>query len=153
MTLLLLEGAVNTLHTYLAANMAAKVINLNTRYSDTMEDIKTWYKGNMPISSPEFPSVAIAGSGVVPRVQRALSLHMAAEISLVVFVGHDDIEVRFNRLCRYALGLIELCHTGEHAMGYHVNFLGRITVTDTLETTPFVQGIIIPVTMEQIEDF
>lgn len=159
MTLALLEAAVDALHTYLKANIEAKVADLNIRYQNTtlpgaqLADIKKWYLGNMTINVPDYPAVIIAGAGWAPKVQRAVSLHVVNDISLIVLVGQDDIEVRFRHLCRYALGLIELCRAGEDSMGYHVNYLGKVTLTDTLETQPFIQGVIIPVTMEQIETF
>jgi hypothetical protein len=153
MTLTLLEGAVDALHTYLAAAMAAKVISLNTRYSDTLPNIKTWYKGNTPISSPEFPSVALVGTGWTPKRQMAAALHVENEISLIVFYGHNDLEVRFDRLCRYAIGLIELCAAGEATLGYTVHFRGRVAVTDVLEAQPYLQGITIPVILDKAENF
>ena len=153
MTLTLLEGAIDALNTYLTANIMAKVADLNSRYSDDMPDIKIWYLGNTPTAEPEYPTVVIQGIGMLPKAQRALSLQMQNEVNLIVFVGDDDVEVRFRRLCRYALGLIELCNAGEGSMGYHVYFTGAITVTDTMDTQPFLQGIIIPVILEQIEDF
>ncbi len=153
MTLILLEGAITTLHTYLSTNMAAKVANLNTRYSDTMEDIKAWYKGSAPTASPEYPSIAIVGTGWTPKRQMALALHVENEISLVVFYGHDNLETRFNRLCRYAIGLIELCNTGAKGMGYQIHFRDRVTITEVMDANPFLQAAIIPVILDKAEDF
>ncbi len=153
MTLTLLEAAINALHTYLSTNMAAKVINLNTRYSDTMEDVKTWYRGNMPTAMPEYPSVALVGTGWTPKRQMAVALHVTNEISIVTFYAHDNLETRFNRLCRYALGLVELCNAGEASMGYQVKLLDRVVVTEVMDTQPFLQSVIIPVVLEKAEAF
>jgi hypothetical protein len=153
MTLTALEAAVNALHTYLSTNMAAKVSDLNTRYTDTMASIKIWYKGNLPTVIPEYPSVAIVGNSWTPKRQMAVALHVTNEIRLTVFYGDEDLEVRFNRLCRYALGLVELCHTGEASIGYQVHFKDAIAVTDVLDAQPFIQGIIIPVILEKSEEF
>lgn len=153
MTITALEAAVKALYDYLSANMAAKVTELNTRYSDSMGNIKHWYAGNMPTAEPEFPSVAIVGYGWTPKRQMSVALHITNDIRLVVFYGADDIEIRFNRLCRYAIGLVELCRTGEAAIGYQVHLRETVTITDIMDTQPFLQGIIIPVTLEKSEEY
>ena len=153
MTLTLLEGAINALHDYLSGAIVAKVADLNTRYSDEMPDIKAWYKGNMPTAVPEYPSVALVGTGWTPKRQMALALHVENEISLVVFYGDDDLEQRFNRLCRYTIGLIELCNTGATTIGYKVDFRERVALTEVMESQPSLQDVIIPVILDKAEDF
>lgn len=156
MTLKLLENAVDAIDTYLEANMAAKVAALNTRYGDTMlVDIKRWYVGGIPASVPESPSVAIHGSSWTPKVQlmAKAGLQITNDISLVVFVGDDNIEDRFRKLCRYVLGLVELLNAGETSIGYNIRFNGTVALSDSMVASPFLQSMILPVLLEQAENY
>jgi len=156
MTLKLLEGAVDALDAYLEANMAAKVAAVNARYGDTLlEDVKIWYKGSLPTATPEAPSIAIHGSGWTPKAQMMAKagLHVSSGISLIVFVGDDDVERRFRKLCRYVLCLVELVNAGEAAMAYNVKLNGPAALSDSMATTPFLQSMIFPVLLEQMENY
>lgn len=153
MTLNLLEGAINALYTYISSNIATKVAALNTRYSSSLVVPKVYYKGNYPMATPEYPSLVILGTGWTPKVQRLNSLHLTNNITLIVFWGDDDAEARFLYLARYALGLTEMLQAGESSMGYHVSLGGPVVLTDNMNTQPFLQAIMIPVNMEQIETY
>jgi hypothetical protein len=65
----------------------------------------------------------------------------------------DDVELRFRRLNRYAIALMELCREGEASLGYAMWLGSQIQVTEPMDTQPYLQGIIIPLTMERQEDY
>jgi len=154
MTLLLLEGAVDALSAYVQASMAAKVAELNTRYDDALlEDVKTYYDGSIPLSTPEQPSIAFHGESWTPKEQRLAGLYLSNEVTIIVFVGDNDITGRFRKLCRYALGLTELMRTAKDSISYVVKLRAAVTLTDSMDTQPFLQGIMIPVSLEQMEDY
>jgi len=155
MTIELLEAAVDDLQAYLEAQMPAKITALNSRYADdyVLDSIKTYYTGNMPQSTPEAPSIVIAGSGFTPKEQRLASLMLTNSITILVFVGDDNVEARFRRLCRYAVGIVELLRTAKDNINYVVKLGGQAAVTEPMNTQPFLQGIMIPVTLEQAEDY
>jgi hypothetical protein len=154
MSLNLLEGAVDALSAYLQANYAAKVAALNLRYGGTLvEEPKKYYLGNMPTSTPESPSVVIHGGAWSPKAQRLVNLHVANDISLVVFIGDNDVEDRFRKLCRHMLGIIEMLRTGEASMAYNVKLVGPMALTEPMNTQPFLQGIILPILLEQMETY
>ena len=154
MTLKLLEGAVDALSAYLQENYAAKVLELNARYGDALvEGPKKWYLGNMPLSTPESPSVVIHGGDWMPKEQRKVNLHVSNGVSLVVFIGDDDVEGRFRKLCRHALGIIEMLQAGEASMAYVVKLVGPMALTEPMNTQPFLQGMILPILLEQMETY
>jgi len=154
MTLALLEGAIDALSAYVQANMAAKVTELNTRYGDSLlvEPVK-YYDGSLPASTPSQPSMAFHGEDWMPNEQRLANLYVANDITIVVFVGDNDVEKRFRKLCRYALGLTELLRTAKDSIAYVVKLRAAVTLTDSMDTQPFLQGIMIPVSLEQMEDY
>ncbi len=156
MTIQLLEKAVEDLKAYLVAQMPAKVVALNARYADsiTLEDIKTYYKGNLPQSTPESPSMALVGTNITPGDQRLAHLMLTNSITIAVFVGDDNVETRFVKLCRYSVGIVELLRTAKDSLStYVVKLAGTITVTDPMNTQPFLQGITIPVSLAKAEDY
>jgi hypothetical protein len=154
MTVYLLEKAVDQLDSYLEANVAAKITDLNTRYTDdTLPSIAHWYKGSLPLVIPENPSAVIHGNSWTPVDQRADNLHLVNRVDLIVFHGHDDVEKRFRRLCRYILGFLEMCRTGESTIGYRITVAGQVTLTDAMTTAPFMAGMILPLNLEQIETY
>jgi len=154
MTLNLLEGAINALSTYLQANYAAKVAALNARYGDTLVEVpKAYYLGNMPLSTPESPSVVIHGADWTPKSQGHGILHISNAISIVVFVGDDNVENRWRKLERHALGIIEMLNSGEASMGYNVKLVGPMANTEPMNTQPFLQGKIMPILLEQMETY
>jgi len=154
MTLLLLEGAVDALSAYIQANMEAKVAELNARYGDTLlEDIKTYYDGSLPLSTPEQPSLVFHGEGWEPKEQRLANLYVSNKVTIAVFVGDDNIENRFRKLCRYALGVTELLRTAKDSIAYVVKLRAAVALTDSMSTQPFLQGMTIPVSLEQMEDY
>lgn len=153
MTLELLEGAVDAVSEYLQANMADKVAALNARYDDhvVLGDIVKYYTGGLPFSTPEVPSLVVHGEGWTPRLQRRVNIEASNEMTIIVFVGADDLDVRFRSLCRYAIGVVELLNTAEPSLGYVVNIRGQVALSDSLDTQPFLQAITIPVSLEKAE--
>ena len=152
MTLALLEAATDAVKNYLAANMTAKVAALNTRYSDTLADIKTYYVGELPNRIPESPSVVVRGSGFTPTMQRATNMEMTYAIDVVVFFGSDDTERRFRVLCRYVVGLVELLRQAQTA-AYHIKLAGPVRMTESMATPDFLQGFIISLAVESAETY
>ena len=154
MTIYLLEKAVDQLYAYLYANMVAKIADLNTRYTDDiLDDIAKWYKGSLPLVNPANPSISIHATGLVPARRMGATLQVLNGISIVIVVGSDDVEKRFRKLCRYTVGILELLQTGEATTGYKIVLGDRIALTETMATPPFLQGVIIPVTLGQVETY
>ncbi len=150
----LLEGALDNLAAYLMSHIGTKVTELNTRYPDlVLVNPVRWYLGNLPSALPEQPSICIQAPGWSPIAQRKGSIHGAFNLNLFVFVGHADEETRWRRLCRYMLGLIEMCHTGESIIGYKVRVASKVDISDALDPPLFLQSIYLPIIMEQIENF
>ena len=154
MTLLLLEGAGDALSAYIQENMSAKVAELNARYGDSLlVDPKLYYDGSLPMSTPAQPSVAFHGEGWTPVEQRLANVYASQSITVVVFVGDNDVEARFRKLCRYSLGITELLRTAKDSIAYVVKLRGAIALTDPMNTQPFLQAIMIPVSLEQMEEY
>jgi hypothetical protein len=154
MTIELLEYAVDDLSSYLQAQMAAKVAALNARHGDTLlDDIKTYYIGNMPLSLPEAPAIVLQGESTEPREQRVANLMSTNNITVFVFVGDDNVENRYRKLCRYAVGVVELLRAGEGTMGYVVAIRGAMALTEPMNTQPFLQAITVPISMTQMENY
>ena len=152
MTLQLLEAAVDAVADYLEANMPAKLLTLNTRYSDTLPSIVTYYKGELPQRVPESPSIVIRGSGFTPVLQRAVNIELTYNIDVIVFVGSDDAERRFRMLCRYVVGLVELLRQAQTA-AYRIKIAGPVRMTESMATPDFLQGFIISLDVEAVESY
>ena len=152
MTLTLLEAAVDAVNDYIETNMPAKVVDLNTRYSDALPDIKAYYPGEFPQRVPENPSVCVRGSGFTPKIQRAANMEITYGIDVVIFVGGDDIERRFRMLCRYTVGLVELLRAAQTA-AYHIRLGGQVRMTEAMVTPDFLQGFIIPIAVDSAETY
>jgi len=157
MTLKAVEEAIRLLDIYLEANIAAKIVVLNARYADstTLGDIKKWYLGSLPIVTPENPSICLHGTGwtALSAGQRKDSLEIANQVDLVIFIGDSVVENRFKKLCRYVIGLLELCQAYEYSSGYSFSIGGQVRMTDAMSTAPFLAGIIVPIIMTKVEDF
>jgi len=154
MTLLLLEGAVDALSAYVQANMPDKVAELNARYEDSLlVNPVTYYDGSLPQSTPTQPSVAFHGEYWTPVEQRRASIYITNNVTIVVFVGDSDVEQRFRKLCRYALGITELLRTAKDSIDYTVKVGGPVALSDPMNTQPFLQAIMIPVSLEQFEEY
>jgi hypothetical protein len=153
MSVVLIEGALTTLAAYLEAGMAAKVAELNTRYADeiTLEDIKAWYRGNLPSALPEFPCVAIAGlSCSPPRETHDNKLHVDSAMALVVFDALADDQQRWLRLARYMVALIELIQADTTA-GYVTYLESAYDFTSFVEKGQFIQAVSLPIRVESYE--
>lgn len=148
MTLALLEAAIDALQTYLAANIVAKLDALDAEYGDfTLDDVRAWYKGNVPQAMPQYPSVCLHGEAWNPEEQMDTELYIKNFINLIVFVAEDDEAQRFKKLCRYARAMIELLQEGESSYGYIHWLEGRVEVTDALAAPPFLQAVVVPVSL------
>jgi len=154
MTLLLLEGAVDALSAHIQANMPDKVTELNARYGDSLlVDMAAYYDGSLPQSTPAQPSMAFHGESWMPVEQRRDNIYITNGITIVVFVGDNDVEQRFRKLCRYALGITELLRTAKDSIDYVVKLVGAVALSDPMNTQPFLQAIMIPVSLEQFEKY
>ena len=154
MTLTLLEGAVDALNTYVQANMAAKISALNTAYGDSLLTAPVaYYVGNVPDEMPEFPSIALQGDGWTLETQTKYTLEVKNNINIYVYVADQDISVRFKKLCRYALAIVELLNTGEASYGYTHFITGKVEISDTLAAPSFLQAIMIPVELCKAEEY
>ena len=154
MTLELLEGAVDAVADYIEANMAAKVVTLNTRYADTLLTAPVnYYRGSLPISTPESVSVVFHAEDWTPGDQRVANLQSVNNIVIVIFVGDDNVENRFRKLCRYGLGITELLRTGESTMGYIIRLRGPMALSEPLNTQPFLQAMTMPISLHAMETY
>ena len=154
MTLVLLEGAVSELKSYLSDNMAAKLDALDTEYGDfTLDDISTWYTGAIPTALPEYPSAAVVGEEWEAEEQRSLNLLVMNTISVVIFVGDPDEATRFKKLARYARAVVELLQAGEATYGYEHWLAGPIRLSEALATEPWLQAVAIPVSLRSLESY
>jgi len=154
MALVLLEGAVTAIDTYIKANIAAKVAALNTEYGDTLLTVfKAYYLGNVPDEIPEYPSLCYQGDNWAPEKQTKYNLEVADNIILWVYVGDQDAAIRFKKLCRYARALVELLNTGEASYGYSHYLSGKIQLTDTIRSPSFLQAIQIPIIVKKGESY
>lgn len=151
MTLGLLEPAVDLVADYIEDNIAAKVISLNTRYSDTLPDVAAYYRGELPARTPASPSVCVRGSGFAPGIERAANVELTYALDVVIFVGHNDPQRRFDMLCRYTVGLVELVRAAQTPT-YRIRLSGNARMTEVL-TTEFLQGFIIPFAVKTTESF
>jgi len=155
MTLSLLEGAVTALDTYLEANMAAKLDELDTEYDDfALDDIKNWYVGQFPKAMPEYPSCAIVGEDWEAKDQSSANFTVANRITIVVFVGDDNEETRFKKLCRYARAIVELCEAGDGSMGYDFYLGGSVKLSEVFTgATPWLQAVGVPIILYSFESY
>lgn len=158
MTLALIEGAVDALSTYLQANISAKVTELNSRYGDsvTLIDPIDWYIGAYPHSMPANPSVALVGMGWIPEEggQRKANIDVLSRVDIAVFVGDNEIEARFRKLARYALGMVEMLKAGKGDMGYsRVMLAGEVALSEIMDTPDFLQAVLVPVAMALTEEY
>ena len=155
MTLALLETAVDTLSTYLEANMVAKLKMLDTEYGDfVLDDIVAWYVGQFPKALPEYPCCAIVGEEWEALEESSLNFRCANRITIVVFVGDDDEAKRFKKLCRYARALVELCEAGSVSMEYTFYMNGAVRLSEVFTgASPWIQAVGVPVVLYSYESF
>ncbi len=156
MTIEMLEAAVDALSTYLQANMPAKVVELNTRYSDSVAlvDPTVWYIGSYPHSIPEQPSVALVALDWTPELQRQANIDGMTRIDITVFVGGAELEPRFRALARYSVGMVELLKAGKAEMGYSkVMLAGVVALTEVMDTPDFLQAVIVPAALSKTEEY
>ena len=155
MTLALLEAAVDALYSYLNANMADKLDALDTEYGDfTLDDIKAWYKGALPHASlPEYPSICLLGESWEANDQLSTDLEVHNHITVIIFVGDDNEEVRFRKLCRYARAVVELLNSGEASYGYTHFIDGRIELSESIRSEPFLQAVAVPISLQKWEAY
>lgn len=152
MTIQLTEHAADAIKAYLASNMAAKVTALNLRYTDTLPNIVTYYVGELPQRLPESPSICVRGSGFTPKLQRAGSIEIVSNIDVLVLVGLDDAERRWRMLCRYVVGIVELMRVAQTA-GYIIRISGNVRLTEPMENPDFLQGFLVPLSVESTESY
>lgn len=155
MSLGLLEAAIDALESYLSDNMADKLAELTAEYDDgiTLDDINTYYKGAFPREIPAHPSAVLHGEAWDPEEQRNVNLLVSNMINVVIFVGDADEAQRFKKLCRYARAVIELLQEGEDTYGYEHFLEGRVEPSDSLATPPFLQAIVVPVSLKKLESY
>lgn len=154
MTVTYIEGALDALAAYLQANWAAKVSTLATRYSDAgLVDAKAWYLGNLPQEAPEYPSIALVGTGVTPGMQFQEQLEQQHGFTIAIIVGEDNGELRFRRLSRYAVGMLELLQPANGPSGYRTELNGLAQFTDILAEAPYLQSLTLPILMNSLETY
>lgn len=154
MTLKLLEGAIDALSDYIQDNIAVKIAALNAEYEDSLlVEPRAYYLGNVPDSIPEYPSVCFQGDGFTPESQSAYTLENDYTVNIFVYVGDQDAETRFRKLCRYARTIVELLNSGEATYGYTHFINGKISISDTLSSPYYLQAVMIPVALKKAEDY
>lgn len=152
MTITLLEPVVDTILDYLVTNMPAKVTSLNSRYADTLPNIAGVYRGELPQRMPVSPSICVRGSGFRPKAQRAANLELQYAIDVIVFVCNDDPERRYEMICRYVVGVLELVNAVQ-TVSLRIRLSGSSRFTDTSESPDFLQGFIISLVADVTESY
>ena len=148
MGLLLLEGAIKAIDSYLEANIATYLNTLDSEYADfVLDDIKTWYLGNIPSGIPEYPSVCFQGVSEEPGVHVKSRIYPKMYVNVIVFVGDNDDQLRFKKLCRYIRAITSLLFNGEASHGYKITIEAPAVPSDTLGTTPFIQAMTLPISL------
>lgn len=157
MTLALLEAAIDAMYAYLSANIVAKTAVINARYSDayTLEDIAAWYKGAIPINWPLTPSICIVGGAQDLSDVARLGVN---DVDIVVMHGDPDPEVRFRKLCRYVVVILELLESGNNSSySYIYQMRDKIKLSDVVldkkNDKPYLQAISIPITLSRQETY
>lgn len=155
MSLALLEAAVEALDTYLEANIAVKITELNTEYEDSLlVAMKNWYVGQFPRALPEYPCCAIVGEEWEALEQSAVNFRVANRITVVIFVGEDKEQVRFQKLCRYARAIVELCEAGDASMGYEFYLNGAVRLSEVFTgAEAWIQAVGIPIILYSFESY
>jgi len=154
MTLKLLEEAIDALADYIKDNLEAKITALNTEYDDSLLTIpKAYYLGNVPDEIPEYPSICLQGDGFTLESQTAYTLENDYTVNIFVYVGDQDAETRFRKLCRYARAIVELLNSGEATYGYTHFINDKISISDTLSSPYYLQAVMIPVALKKAEDY
>ena len=155
MTIKLLEGAVEDLSAYIQANLDAKITTINARYADglTLLPPDKYYDGSIPLSLPNPVSIVFHGIGWTPTEQRLANVLLLNRVAIVVFVADNDVERRFKKLCRYAVCLTELLQSAKGNLAYVVKLNGAVDLTEPQATGQFLQGIIVPVSLQAMETY
>lgn len=152
MTVELIEAAMNALSAHLQDNMAAKLVALEVEYADfELDDIRAWYLGEIPIELPEYPSIVIRASSMLPDIVRNSNVDAVSAFDVICLVGDVDVEQRFRKLARYARAVFELLHDG--VTGYIVVCSGEWRFSEVMPSSPFLQGLSMPVTLNKVEAF
>ncbi len=152
MTLTLMEGAIDALYNYINSNIAAKLVSINARYTDTLTAPEKYYKGELPAATPEKISLCLRGSSFQPKLQRAATLDVLYNVDLILFIGESNVERRFLMLSRYTVALVEMLRSAQ-TTSYIIRLGGPVRLTESIEAPPFLQGMIIPVIMETAETY
>jgi len=153
MTLKLIEDAVTLVADYLEAGIEAKIAEVNLRYADdvVLEDIKTWYRGNLPSAFPEFPCAAVVGlTCAPPYVTHGATILVSSNLALVVFDAWADDQERFKRLSRYMLAIIELL-LADTTTGYVTYMESAYAFDSFVEKGQFIQAVSLPLKVEKYE--
>lgn len=150
----MIESAVDALRTYLEANMAAKVTEINTENGDSLlVDVSEWLTGEIPIECPIVTSVIIRPAEMEVKYESAAYITVKSHLQLVVLVGDPDDTQRFRKLSRYAQALFELVHDWEATWAdqYSVFWEGNWSWSSAMEEDPFLQGVLLPVQLVKQE--
>ena len=119
MAILLAEGLVNALNTYLTANLSAKLTALNTEYADgiTLEAPISTYVGLKSLKSiPHYPAMYILSPTSRFNAWTNRNGESKPEVSVGMLAIDQDSEVLQRRLYRYGRAFLELMLDGTTSM-------------------------------------
>lgn len=155
MTLSLLEGAIVALHAYLAANIATKLDEIDARFGDgiVLDDIKSWYLGNIPTAVPEYPSIWLDGVRFTPkRNLEKGKIDVDYRIDIFILIGCTDEQERFKRLDRYAMAIMELMES--NTLTYRYQWMGDVVKSSEYGINgEWLQGYKLPLQLSRKESF
>ena len=118
MSLTLMEGAVNTIYSYLNTNIAAKLDVLDTEYSDfVLPDIKKWYKAEVS-EVPGFPAIFVLSDSSELVGEGDGWLQMAHYITIGIIATNPNTLKLRQMLWRYTRAVIELIIAARSSVGW-----------------------------------
>lgn len=155
MTFSLMEGAINALYAYLSANIATELDVVDAQFGDSvvLEDIKTWYLGNIPKAVPNYPSIFFNSLPFTPkRNLEKGKVDVEYNIDIVILVGWPDEQERFRRLDRYAMAIMQLME--KNTLTYSYKWRGEIKKSDEFESNGiWLQAYQMPLQLSRTEKY
>jgi hypothetical protein len=116
-----MDGVISDVLTYLQANMAAKLDELDTRFADTitLDDVAGWYRAQQR-AIEAFPAVVIMAHNTRPFERGDGWIRGHHEIEIAVMVTAQDSEELSRRAQRYVLAIFECLQDAESSEGWTI---------------------------------
>lgn len=115
------EGLVDSVNTYLQANLAAKLDAIDTELSDSLvlEDVVAWYTSEKDLASVQgYPSVFILATDGQIVGWNASYQNLECDVTIAILVLDQTPEDLKKRVYRYVRAIWEVITTGHAARSY-----------------------------------